>query len=348
VAPLAAPRPGEVTKQTGRWVQLALGIVISAGCIALAVRGLDLAHVAEALSSAAYGWLLPAIALYFAGVWVRAVRWRLLLAPVRPDRPVSAARLFPVVVIGYMANDVLPFRLGEIARCYVLRRREGIAQTAALGTVLVERIMDGITMLAFMGVALAFLPATADLELLLRRAGALFGVTVLVLVAITLRPDLATRLVDVLVGPLPESVGRRARGIATSVLSGLASLSGARGALRVFALSCLAWGLEAGMYYVLMAAFPIQQSLPLAVLTTAVANLGSLVPSSPGYVGVFEYFALLAMVPFGVPEELAFAYILVVHAALVVPVTLLGFFYAAREGLALNRIASAPEATAEV
>ena len=76
---------------------------------------------------------MPALALYFAGVWVRAARWRVLLAPVKL---VAAARLFPVVVIGYMANDVLPFRLGEVARCFVLRRREGIPQSTALGSVL--------------------------------------------------------------------------------------------------------------------------------------------------------------------------------------------------------------------
>ena len=334
MASLAVARVGEVVLR--RTLQLVLGLAISAVCIALAARGLELDQVARALGQAHYVWLFPALALYFAGVWVRALRWSALL---RLIRPVSAARLFPVVVIGYMANDVLPFRLGELARCFVIQRRDGIPQTAALGTVLVERIMDGITMLAFMAAALVFLPATPELEVLLRRAGLLFAATVLVLVAITARPQLGAGLVTLLVRPLPERLGERVRTLAMSFLSGLASLGGGLGALRVFLLSCGAWGLEAAMYYVLMASFPLTPSVPLAVLTTAVANLGSLVPSSPGYVGVFEYFALeFALVPFGVPRETALAYVLVVHAALVVPITLLGFYYAWREGVGLGRL----------
>ncbi|MGH2367529.1 MAG: lysylphosphatidylglycerol synthase transmembrane domain-containing protein, partial [Chloroflexota bacterium] len=143
-----------------RHLQLGLGIAVSAVCLVLAVQGLELDQVGHALAGARYVWLLPALALYFGGVWVRAVRWRTVLTPLAN---IPAARLFPVVVIGYMANNVLPARLGEIARCYVLRRREGIPQSAALGTVLLERVMDGITMLAFMAGTLPLLPFSVPL-----------------------------------------------------------------------------------------------------------------------------------------------------------------------------------------
>jgi uncharacterized protein (TIRG00374 family) len=320
-----------------RSIQLALGAAISLVCLVLAVRGLELGEVARALAQADYPWLVPALALYFAGVWVRAVRWQHLLWPIKRVR---ATRLFPVVVIGYMANDVLPFRLGEVARCFVLNRREGIAQSAALGTVLLERVMDGLTMLAFMGVALPLLPFSAALYTLMAGAGALFAGATVALAVLATRPALAARLVGSAVKPLPPALGQRAQRLATSFLAGLAALGGATATARVFALSCAAWLLEAGMYYSLMFAFPLTPSAALAVLTTAVANLGTLIPSSPGYIGVFDFLGRSVLAQFGVPEETALAYVLVVHAALVVPVTLLGFYFAWREGLALGRLAA--------
>lgn len=320
-----------------RGLQVAVGAAISLVCVVLAVRGLELARVAEALAGAQYWLLVPALVLYFAGVWVRAVRWQHLLTPVAR---VSAQRLFPVVVIGYMANDVLPLRLGEVARCYVLRRREGVPQSAALGTVLVERVMDGLTMLVFMGVALPLLPFSAALYRLMGAAGALFLGASVVLVTLTLRPALAARLLDVSLRRVPAGLAARVRALAGSFVSGLGALGGASAALLVFALSCAAWLLEAGMYYVLMFAFPIAPSALLAVLTTAVANLGTLVPSSPGYVGVFDFVGRSVLTQFDVPSEAALAYVLTVHAALVVPVTLLGFFYAWRAGVSLREVAA--------
>ena len=320
-----------------RAAQVALGAAISLVCVVLALRGLELDRVTQALAGAQYALLLPALALYFAGVWVRSVRWRHLLAPLAR---VSSARLFPVVVIGYMANDVLPLRLGEVARCYVLRRREGIPQSAALGTVLVERVTDGLTMLVFMGVTLPLLPFSAALYRLMGAAGALFVGVSAAMVILATRPALAMRLLNVLLRPIPRGVADRVRGMASSFLSGMGALGGAGATVRVFALSCAAWLLEAGMYYVLMFAFPVVPSAALAVLTTAVANLGTLVPSSPGYVGVFDFIGRSVLAQFGVPEEAALAYVLVVHAALVVPVTLLGFYYTWREGVSLRDVSA--------
>lgn len=321
-----------------RALQFGIGIAVSVVCVVLAVRGLALDAVAQALGQASYPWLVPALALYFAGVWIRAIRWRALL---RPVKDISSARLFPVVVIGYMANDVLPFRLGEVARCFVLNRRERIPQTTALATVFLERVMDGLTMLAFMALTLPLLPYAAALYQLMAGAGVVFAGVTVALVLLAVRPQFALRVLDAVLSPFPKGIGDRVRGLTESFMSGLASLGGLGATLRVFALSCAAWLCEAGMYYTLMYAFPLTPSAPLAILTTAVANLGTLIPSSPGYVGVFDFIGRSVLAQFGVPEEVALAYVLVVHAALIVPVTLLGFYYAAREGLSVNKLARA-------
>jgi uncharacterized protein (TIRG00374 family) len=321
-----------------RNLQIGAGVAVSLVCLWLAFRGLELAEVGHALAGARYWLLVPALALYFAGVWVRAVRWRRLLLPVAA---VTSARLFPIVVIGYMANDVLPARLGEVVRCYVLRRREGVPASVGLGTVLLERVMDGITMLALMAVALPFLPFSAGLYRLMAGAAALFGVAVVVLVVLTTRPALAARLVTAVTRAFPAGPRERLAGFALSFFSGLAALGGVGPTLRIFLLSCAAWLLEGGMYFVLMFAFPMVPSAALALLTTAVANLGTLIPASPGYVGVFDFLGRSVLGQFGVPEATALAYVLVVHTALVLPVTLLGFWYTWRlGGLSLLRPAT--------
>jgi glycosyltransferase 2 family protein len=194
-------------------------------------------------------------------------------------------------------------------------------------------------MLVFMAGALLFLPSSPGLYRLMGGAAVLFGGAAAVLVAVATRPALGLRLVAAATRPLPGDIGERVRPLATSFFSGLAALGAGAGPagrggalLRVGALSGAAWLLEAGMYFTLMFAFPLVPSLALAVLTTAVANLGTLIPSSPGYVGVFDFLGRSVLTQFGTPQEVALAYILVVHAALVVPISLLGLGYAAREG----------------
>src|SRR5262245_16811259 len=191
-----------------RNVQVAVGVAVSLVCLWLAFRGLALAEVGRALAGARYWLLAPALALYFAGVGVRAVRWRRLLLPVAA---IPSGRLFPIVVIGYMANDVLPARLGEVVRCYVLRQKEGVPTSTGLGTVLLERVMDGITMLAFMAVALPLLPFSPALYRLLAGAAAVFGTGAAVLVLLATRPGLAARVAEATTRFLPAGPRERLR-----------------------------------------------------------------------------------------------------------------------------------------
>src|SRR5207248_9014715 len=130
--PRGPPVPRPMLKNWRFW----LGLLVSLCFLWLALRGQDLRQVRRALGEADYRYLAPALLLYFAGVWVRALRWRHLLAPVRR---LSARALYPVVVVGYMANDVLPWRLGEVVRAYALRERAGVSTSATLATIAVER-----------------------------------------------------------------------------------------------------------------------------------------------------------------------------------------------------------------
>ena len=128
-----------------RWTLWA-GIWVSVILLWIALSGLQLGAFLVALKQANYWWLIPGVAVYFVGVWVRAWRWHYLLSRSRTSPP---KRCFPVTAIGYMGNNIYPARAGEVLRAVVLKRREGVPISASLATIIVERIFDGVVMLGF-------------------------------------------------------------------------------------------------------------------------------------------------------------------------------------------------------
>ncbi|MFW6075645.1 MAG: lysylphosphatidylglycerol synthase transmembrane domain-containing protein, partial [Chloroflexota bacterium] len=288
-----------------------------------------------------YIWIIPALGAYFLGVGVRAVRWNYLL---RPVEEVSVPRLFPIVVIGYMANNVLPLRAGELVRAYALSARHGIRKSASLATIAIERLFDGLTMLLFFSIASLTIVVTSDLRTLFYLGSIVFAALTAFLVVLAFAPDTRERVLVRIFGIIPDPIEERFRPMADAFFSGLGILRRRNDLLTVGATSILAWGLEASMYLMIAQGFSLDIS-PLAILmVTAVANLATLIPSSPGYIGAFEYGVLLVLSgPLGLGRELALSYAVVVHAALYGPVTLLGFVFWWRESLSWKDLHSTGE-----
>lgn len=328
-----------------------VGIAISAVFVYFAFRGQDFGAIRDALKSANLWWLIPALALYFAGVWVRAIRWRILLRPVVET---SAGELLPIVTIGYMANNVLPLRTGEIVRAYTLQKQRQVPMTSSLATIAVERIFDGITMLGFMLAAMAFVSFTSELRHLAIVAFIVFAVLIIGLFILTLGGSLVDRLLQIVLGPLPTRLADRVERLAESFLGGLAVLKRRRDLAVVAGTSVLAWSLEASMYWTIARGFSVQlrdvMGIAATLLTTGVANMATLIPSSPGYIGQFEYgVKLVVNGALGVPEADALAYAIVVHAALLFPITIWGGVEWFRRQISLQKIQSiAEDETTEV
>ena len=317
-----------------------IGIVISLAFLFIAFRGQDFGQIRDALGQVNYSYLIPALALYFAGVWVRAIRWSVLL---RPLARVSSRQTFPIVVVGYMANNVLPLRTGELVRSYVLGRRFGVRKTSALATIAVERLFDGLIMLGFMLVAATVVSLTSELRHVALVAFLLFAAILIGLFVLTLGGDLRDRLLQLVLGPLPTPVADRVERLAESFLSGLGVLTRKADLALVAGTSLLAWLLEASMYWFIAQGFgrELREVMGGAavLLTTGVANLATLIPSSPGYVGPFENGVLWVVNgALGVPRGVALSYALVVHAALLFPITLLGLLEWWRQHLSLEQV----------
>lgn len=325
-----------------RW-QFWLGVLISAGLLWWALRGLRLEEVWGSLKDANYIWLLPGIAVYFLGVWARAWRWHYLL---RPLKRIPTRTMFPIVAIGYMGNNIYPARAGELLRAFVLRRREQVPISASLATIIVERAFDGIVMLSFVFLNLSELATlTVDsgfagsIQSLALIGAAVFLGAVVVFLLMAIFPDRSRQVSGWLVGRLaPIRWRENLMGVAERFLEGLASLRSPADVLMVLVTSVVIWLFETGKYWFVMHAFPFEVSFFALMLMNGIVNLATTIPSAPGYVGTFDAPGIAVLEAYSVSRAVAAGYTLVLHVALWLPITLLGAFYMLRESLSWSAI----------
>ena len=314
-----------------RWVFFIIGMLISAGFLWYALRDLHLGEVWASLRKANYWWLIPGVAVYFISVWFRSWRWHFLLS--RACKRVPANRLFPVVVIGYMGNDILPFRLGEVLRAYVLWRREHINVGATFTTAILERIFDGLTMVLFVLFGLLFVPLSAFLRRLVTIAGIVFFGVLMAFLFLAAMPDLLRRIAHGLIEMLvPERFRDPLLDLVEGVIAGLEGLRRGRDVLVIFGVTLWVWMLEMVKYWLVSFAFDLHLSYVKIILMGGAINLLTALPSLPGYIGTFES-GIKILEGLGAPSAAAGSYILVLHAILLLPVTLLGLIFMALEGI---------------
>lgn len=315
-----------------------LGVAVSLFFLYFALRGLRLADLVDVLGEANYWWLLPGIAVYFVAVWARAWRWHWLLKPVKE---ITTRRLFPITVIGYLGNNIFPARAGELLRTVVLKKDEGVAISASLATIIVERIFDGVTMLAFIFVNL---PEVARLtsssgfvgniqQVAIWGTGIFIAALAIFLLA-AMFPERTLALIQkAALRLLPEKMRDKFIHLARLFLGGLAALRSPRAILMIFATSVVIWLLETLKYWFVMHAFPFTVSFFTLMLMNGIVNLATTIPSAPGYIGTFDAPGIAVLTAYSVPQALAAGYTLVLHVALWLPVTALGIYYMLREGI---------------
>jgi hypothetical protein len=327
-----------ISKYWKFWV----GLVISAVFVYAAASKLEWEAFFEAIRTANYGWVIPGVLSYMVGLWVRAWRWHYML---RPVKPVSTQTMFPIVTIGYMGNNIYPARAGEVLRAVILKRREGVPIAASLATVIVERIFDGVVMLAFIFINLAELSRLTDFkiplagleiglqDLALWGSVAFFGALGAFLLA-AMFPRVSEAVIAWFANRLlPESVRPKVIGVSSRFLDGLASLRSPLEALMIFLTSVVIWLLETGKYWFVMHAFGFEVSFFALMLMNGVVNLATTLPGAPGYVGTFDAPGIVVLAAYGVDVNVAAGYTVVLHVALWIVPTVLGAYYLAREGI---------------
>ena len=313
-----------------------LGLLFSAALLGFFFWTTDVRSMGASIREANFLFVLPAVGVYFVGVWLRAARWRFLMAPFAA---VPTTRLFHVILIGFAVNNVLPLRLGEIVRTFLLRRSHGVPIAAALATVLLERLLDVVALCALMTLVLLLVPLDGWVLALAGFAGLVTAGAVAGLVLLLVLPRAAVHRLFELGQALADRLGRRVGALARSFLEGVRALEDAGTVLAVGCLSVGCWIAELGLYYCMMLAFGFNSGLLSLVAGMVVANLATALPSSPGYVGTFDVpLQRLLSETFGVPEAVAASYTLVTHAVLLVPVVVAGLVLLSREDLSLRSL----------
>ena len=343
-----------------------LGIAISGAMLLFFVTQLDAGEMVTLLAEANYVYLIPAVGLYFLGVLFRAYRWRFLLNPMRR---IPVRRLYPVVVIGYTANNLLPMRLGELVRSYYLARRENLSTSSALGSVAVERVFDGLTLIALVAL-------TAPLLLLLGEFDWTTGISQSAAIALAVVVVLAfggllafftllaswpgfEAAVARLLRLIPGKPGRLAVSFFGSFVSALGILNSPRKHLALIGLSLPIWVCEFLVYFLVSYSFNIGSYFDslgvylLAIgLLTATSNLATGIPSAIGGIGPFEVVAQQTLIALGIGATVAGAYSVFVHlVALWLPVNLVGIaiiiVILARQSISLKQLLGEPPGPAE-
>lgn len=313
-----------------------LGIAISVICLALALNGLKLDEFWEGISNANYWWILPGVGVYFIGVAVRTWRWYYLL---RPLKEVSLRKLFPIVCIGYAGNNIYPARAGEVLRAYILKEEEGISVSANIATVIIERIFDGLVMLAFVMVTLPFTDLGTFYNNFVLVFSVLFFAALGVFLGLAMRPIWAEKLIRGLVTRfLPTRLQEKVMAFAMRFLDGVKSLRSGKDVLMIFFTSVIIWLLETLKYWFVMHAFPFEVPFTVLMLMNGVVNLFTSLPGAPGHVGTFDAPGIAVLVAFGVDQAIAASYTLVLHVALWLPITALGLYYLWRSRLNVRRV----------
>lgn len=329
-----------------RW-QFWVGVLVSVGFSYYALMHLQLNKVWEALTRFQVLWLFPAVAVYFVAVFLRTYRWHYLL---RHIKSVPVRQLFPVVTIGYMGNNVYPFRAGELLRPYVLKRKANVSASASLATIVVERIFDGLTMLTFVFAIIPFVPAAKRFSATLAVTCVLFFGALGAFFLIASSPQRTERVYGWFVNRLvPVYFRDKVRGVLDKFLVGLQVLRRGRDLVLIFGISIALWLAEAGKYWFIMQGFHqagVAINVPFygLVFTSALVNLATSIPlPTIGYVGPFEVVGKESLMLFGVGEEVALGFMLVLHAALWIPITMLGFYYMARESISWDELKAAQQ-----
>lgn len=326
-----------------RWQSLLIGLVVSVGALYLAVRGADVQRVGEALKEARYEYALATVAIVAASTYVRGMRWSTLL-----EGKISATRGFWLFNTGFLFNNVLPLRLGEIVRAYLAARKPPPRFAGALSSIVLERLIDVLNLVLLLAIALQIpeldVPDWAKQGGLLMLAGGILGLVALYLLA--RYPEWATQFADRILSrvKLPARLDQaRLLDQLEAFLEGLQGLRELRIFVPAVGYSLLAWAMSLAGAWVLLHSFAAfgTPGPGLGVLAITAAGLGIAVPSLPGGVGPFEAAITLALVAAGYEHEAALSYAVLLHAINYATTTVLGALGLLREGMSFGQVASA-------
>jgi len=330
--------------------KLWLGVVISIVSLVYFCWDLDVGALWAAIRSANYVYIIPAVVLLYAGIYIRGWRWQLFFKGIRR---VSYNRLFAIEMVGFMGNSIYPLRAGEIMRAYLLGRRERVGVSASLATIALERLFDLLAVIGALVLVLVTVPfpetrGAADSGILsignLQKSGYVAGIGFLVMLAalglMVYRPRMCESVLRALLRLLPRKLGDTVLRLYGSFVGGLPALRDGGAVIIGLLYTVVIWLTIAGSEYMVIKAFGFSQINFLgALFIMTVLALAVSAPQGPGYIGVFQAVVAEAAVRLGVTEaSSAKAFALVLWFVQMIPIVLAGWLCLAWLGLSLGQL----------
>ncbi|MCS6860814.1 MAG: flippase-like domain-containing protein [Abditibacteriales bacterium] len=308
-----------------------LGFLLSPLFLWLALRKVKMAEVADALRSVDLVPLTLAFCAIAVGCLLMSLRWRYLVSQ---SQPVRWGDVFSAMMVGYFANNVLPARTGELLRAHVLGRRANLSRAFTLATIIIERLSDVVSLLLVLTVIMVGFP----LPLWARRIGLVVFLLLLVVLLVLVEVADGRRSSKFLLRfALMQKIAERVRYPLMSFREGLQTLVGVKRLSVLLGLSLLIWSLSALTLSLTLASLGLSVPVYGLFFTTAIINLGMVIPSSPGYIGTYQWLVMSALGVFQISHSRALTCSIVLHALWYIPLTVVGAICFWRENLHLSR-----------
>lgn len=320
-------------------LRVGLSVAISLLFLGFAVRGVDWQEAFAALRGANYLWILPTLPVTVWTLYIRAQRWRVFLHAV--GRP-AMRNLVAATNIGFMANMVLPLRIGEVIRPVMVSRREDLPLSGVLASAVLERIFDMFTILLLFGISASIVSVSDQVRqwgwMLMGLATTVAAIIALIRWQEELALGISRRIADL----LPSKVGEALYGFIAGFVKALEMLDSPAAFLRAFAWSIFLWVVIASIYTCALLSFHLDVPILVGSLVlTAVVAIAVSVPSAPGYIGAFQLGCVLGLAIFDIPQSEAIAVSIVAHLTQFVSVIAAGIYSLWKENISLQEVESA-------
>jgi uncharacterized protein (TIRG00374 family) len=323
-------------KLNKKFLPLISGIFLSILFLFLAVRHVNISQTIELIAGTNYFFIFPAALCFFTDFTLRAVRWRILISPIKKCK---FSNLLSITYIGFFATGVLPMRMGELIRVLMVGKKEHISKASAVGTIAVERTMDIFAILFLLSLTFFVYPYPDQVQRIWILGIAVFVMCISFLYSIIFFRRQTLNVVRFFIKIFPDKIKNKIEKLLNFFISGLYILKKPDRFFITLTLSLLVWLANASLYFFIAKGMGIPQiTLYGAIFIMSVIAVGISVPSSPGFIGVYEYFGILACGILGVQKSAALSFILLVHTIQFIVLTAAGMSFLAKENISLFKL----------
>ena len=301
-----------------------IGIIISGVFFYLAVRGINFSELVGSFKSANYIYIVPVLLIVYLQLYLRSYRWGIIMESlVKFDQKT----LFILSSIGFMAIGLLPARLGEFARPYLVKQKSGTKMSSTMATIIVERVFDLLSLMIIMFAVMLKI----SLPPVIFKAGMTMLIVAfslfLILIFLAIKREFSLNKIDFLLSKLPARLEKPLKHLAHSFIEGLQILPDIKKTMYVCFLSFVIWTVSVMSAYILFFSFDFNLSVINAFAVTVIIALGVMLPAAPGFVGTYHFAAVLGLSFFGIGKTEALSYSIVLHFLQMMPIIALGLLF---------------------